>query len=166
MSEYQETLRQQISISARLTNENNELHQRVLEFDTLRATVYCLNDEIKTKDLLLTQLQTDIDTKKKQISDYEDALQTTNGARVDKQLVKNILLSYFNTPIDKQQEAIPIIGALVGFTQDEYHKVLNAVSNNSNNTTSTNWLTGWLGTNASKSKTTSNSSFDQTNKVR
>ena len=41
---------------------------------------------------------------------------------MEKQLVKNILLSYFHTPIDKRQEVVPLLGALVGFTQEEYQK--------------------------------------------
>jgi chromosome segregation ATPase len=135
--QYQDSLREQISITARLTNENNEIQER-------------LNDEIQTKNLLINQLQLEIDSKSKQIIEYDENFQTTNNSRVEKQLVKNILLSYLHTPIDKQQEVIPLLGALVGFTQEEYQKALNAIANNYNNTSSTSWLTGWLGVNSSK----------------
>ncbi|CAF3367240.1 unnamed protein product [Rotaria sp. Silwood1] len=162
--QYQDSLREQISISARLTNENNELHQRLEEYNEIFSSVNRLNDEMKTKDLLINKLQTEIDHNNEQILAYNENFQTTNDTRVEKQLVKNILLSYFHTPIDKQQEVIPILSALVGFTQEEYQKVMNAISNNCNNSTSTSWLTGWLSTNSSKPKLQSNISYDQSNK--
>jgi hypothetical protein len=76
-------------------------------------------------------------------------LQSTSGSRVEKHLVKNILLSYFHTPVDKRQEVVPLLGALVGFTQEEYKKAIDATStNNSNNPRgASGWLTGWLGGN-------------------
>ncbi|CAF5194879.1 unnamed protein product, partial [Rotaria magnacalcarata] len=123
-----------------------------------------LNDEIKAKEILINKLQTEIDHKNKQILEYSKIFETTNDTRVEKQLVKNILLSYFHTPIDKQQEVVPILSALVGFTQEEYQKVIHSISNNYNNTTSNNWLTGWLSANSSKPKTQSNNSLDQSNK--
>jgi len=64
--------------------------------------------------------------------------------------VKNILLSYFHTSFDKRQEVIPLLGALVGFTQEEYKKAIDSLStNNSNNARrGSSWLTGWLGKNS------------------
>ncbi|CAF2908409.1 unnamed protein product [Rotaria sp. Silwood2] len=162
--QYQDSLREQISISAHLTNENNELHQHLEEYNEILLSVNHLNDEIKTKDLLINKLLIEIDKKNKQILEYNENFQTINDTRVEKQLVKNILLSYFHTPIDKQQEVIPILSALVGFTQEEYQKVMNIISNNCNNNTSTNWLTSWLSINSSKPKIQSNISFDQSNK--
>jgi chromosome segregation ATPase len=143
-SQYQDSLREQISITARLTNENNEIRQRLEEYNETLSSVNRLHDEIKTKDLLIQKLQTEIDCKTHQIVEYSEDLQTTDNTRVEKQLVKHIILSYFNTPIDKKQEVIPILGALLGFTQEEYQKAMNALSNNYNNSTGTNWLTGWL----------------------
>jgi len=143
--QYQDSLREQILITAHLTNENNEIHQR-------------LNDEIKIKDLLIDKLQIEIDYKTKQIIEYNENIQTINNSRIEKQLVKNILLSYFHTPIDKQHEVIPLLGALVGFTQEESQKTMNAIANNCNNISGTNWFTGWLGVNSSQTKTQSETS--------
>ena len=96
---------------------------------------------------------------------YDENFQTTNSTRIEKQLVKNILLSYFQTPIDKQQEVIPLLGALVGFTEDEYQKTINAITNNYNHSTTTSWFTGWLSANTSKARTPTDMSFDRTGKV-
>ena len=117
------------------------------------------------KNLLITQLQLEIDSKTKQIVEYDENVQTTNHSRVEKQLVKNILLSYFNTPIDKQQEVVPLLGALVGFTQEEYQKAIHALANNYNNTANTGWLSGWLGTNSSKINLSSNTPVYHPDKV-
>ncbi|CAF4043056.1 unnamed protein product, partial [Rotaria magnacalcarata] len=162
--QYQDSLREQISISARLTNENNELQQRLEDANEVLSSMNRLNDEIKAKEILINKLQIEIDHKNKQIFEYNKNFEATNDTRVEKQLVKNILLSYFHTPIDKQQEVVPILSALVGFTQEEYQKVVHSISNNYNNNTSNNWLTGWLSANSSKPKTQSNNSLDQSNK--
>ncbi|CAF5061647.1 unnamed protein product, partial [Rotaria socialis] len=69
------------------------------------------NDEIKAKEILINKLQIEIDHKDKQIFGYNKNFEATNDTRVEKQLVKNILLSYFHTPIDKQQQVIPILSA-------------------------------------------------------
>jgi hypothetical protein len=130
--QHQNSLHEQISITARLTNENNEV----------LSSIFHLNEQIQFKDLFINQLQKEIDN-----------FQAINNTRVEKQLVKNILLSYFHTPIDKQQEVIPLISALVGFTQEECQKAMNAISNNNNNNTNSSWLTGWLGANPSRTKT-------------
>lgn len=129
---------EQIILTARLTNENNEFQE-----------------EIQMKNLLINQLQSEIDSKTKQIVEVNENVQTTNHSKVEKQLVKNILLSFFNTPIDKQQEALPLIGALVGFTQEEYQKAIEALANNYNSTAGSSWLTGWLGSNSTRMKLTS-----------
>ena len=76
-----------------------------------------------------------------------------NNTRVEKQLVKNILLSYLHTPTDKQQEVLPLLSALVGFTEEEYQKAMHAISNNYTNNTNTSWLTGWLSATSPKIKT-------------
>jgi hypothetical protein len=87
--------------------------------------------------------------------------------------VKNILLSFFHTPIDKRQEVIPLLGALVGFTQEEYKKAIDATStNNSNNAKGgSGWLGGWLGgnpagaANLTRTRTQSESPAYDPNKV-
>lgn len=99
--------------------------------------------ETANRDLFINQLQSEI-------AQLNENFQLVNNTRVEKQLVKNILLSYFHTPIDKQQEVVPLLGALVGFTQDEYHKAIDAINSNINGNGS--WLTGWLGTNSTKNK--------------
>lgn len=152
-------------ISARLINENNELRQRLEDYNELLSSLYRLNEEIKTKDLLINTFQNEINDKNKQILESNQTLETTNNTRIEKQLVKNILLSYFHTPIDKQPEAIRIISALVGFTEEEYQRVLHALSNHYNSNTNANWLTGWLNANPTKPKLSSNNSPDETNKV-
>ena len=160
--QYEESLRDQISISARSNHENSECSE---ENNEVLSTVCRLNDELKAKDLLINQLKNEINYKNKQMKEYDENFQPTNSTRIDKQLVKNILLSYFQTPIDKQQEVIPLLGALVGFTQEEYQKTVNAITNNCNHSTTTSWFTGWLSTNTSKARMPTDMSFDHTGKV-
>ncbi|UJR16437.1 hypothetical protein I4U23_003339 [Adineta vaga] len=132
-------------------NETNEMRQRLED----------CNQEHINKDLLITQLQSDINSKIQQIVTCQENFQSSNGTRVEKQLVKNILLSYFQTPIDKQQEVIPILSALVGFTKDEYDKTMDAISTNYANSTSSGWLSGWLGGYSVRPKMQSNIHSDK-----
>ncbi|CAF0716449.1 unnamed protein product [Adineta steineri] len=153
LRQYQDALREQTSIATRLTTENNEIRNRLDEYNEALSAAHRLNDQIEKKDLLLKTLRNENHEKDKLIHQYEHNLrdlQSTSGSRVEKQLVKNILLSFFHTPVDKRQEVIPLLGALVGFTQEEYKKAIDATStNNSNNNMKggSGWLTGWLGGN-------------------
>ena len=116
---------------------------------------YLLILERENRDSLIHQLQSEI-------TQLNENFQIVNNSRVEKQLVKNILLSYFHTPIAKQQEVVPLLGGLVGFTQDEYQKAIDAINTNINGTS---WLTGWLGTSSSKSKTQSEAPIYHPDKV-
>ncbi|CAM4852319.1 unnamed protein product, partial [Rotaria magnacalcarata] len=80
--QYQDSLREQISISARLTNENNELQQRLEDANEVLSSMNRLNDEIKAKEILINKLQTEIDHKNKQIFEYSKIFETTNDTRV------------------------------------------------------------------------------------
>ncbi|CAF0924059.1 unnamed protein product [Rotaria sordida] len=152
LRQYQDALREQTTLANRLTNENNEIRNRLAEYNEALSAAHRLNDQIEKKDLLINTLRNEIHDKDKKIQQYEYSLrdlQSTSGSRVEKQLVKNILLSYFHTPINKQQEVIPLLGALVGFTQDEYKKAVDAASTNQSNNlrAGSGWLSGWLGGN-------------------
>jgi hypothetical protein len=152
LRQYQDALREQTSIVARLTNENNEIRNRLAEYNEALSAAHRLTDQIEKKDLLINTLRNEIHDKDKQIQQYENNLrdlQSTTGSRVEKQLVKHILLSYFHTPLDKRQEVVPLLGALAGFTPEEYKKAIDSLSSNNSNSTrrGSSWLTGWLGGN-------------------
>mgnify|MGYP006904163321 CR=1 FL=1 len=150
LRQYQDALKEQTATVNRLTNENNEIRIRLNENTEALDAAKRLNDQLERKDLTINSLRNDILVKDKQIQQYEENfrdLQSTSGSRVEKQLVKNILLSYFHTPVDKRQEVVPLLGALVGFTQEEYKTAVNALSNNSNQQKAAGWLSNWLGNN-------------------
>ncbi len=150
LRQYQDALREQTSIATRLTNENNEIRTRLAEYNEALSAAHRLSDQIEKKDLTINTLRNEIQDKDKRIQQYEHNLrdlQSTSGSRVEKQLVKNILLSYFHTPLDKRQEVIPLLGALVGFTQEEYKKAIDALSNSNGARGGSGWLSGWLGGN-------------------
>ena len=157
-----------------MTNENNEIRQRLIEYDEASAAARRLNDQLEKKEILFNSLRHELQEKEMKIHQYEQNLrdfQSTNGSRVEKQLVKNILLSYFHTPVDKRQEVIPLLGALVGFTQDEYRKAIDATSTN-NSVKTVGWLSGWLNgnqtansSNLSRTRTQSETPAYDPNKV-
>lgn len=179
LRQYQDALREQTTLVNRLTNENNEIRARLAEYNEALSAANRLNDQIEKKDLLINALRSEIHIKDEKIQQFEynlRDLQSTSGSRVEKQLVKNILLSYFHTPINKRHEVIPLLGALVGFTQDEYKRAVDASStNNSNSPKGSGWLTGWLGgsspgaggsaTNTARTRTQSETPVYDPNKV-
>ena len=146
-------MREQTTLAKRLTEENNDIRQRLAEYNEALSAARRLNEQIEKKDALIDTLRNEHHEKDKRIQHYEfnlRDLQSNNGSRVEKHLVKNILLSYFHTPVDKRQEVIPLLGALVGFSQEEYKKAIDATANNSSVNSRAGWLTGWLGANASE----------------
>jgi chromosome segregation ATPase len=170
-------MREQTASITRLTGDNNELRQRLAEYNEASAAAHRLHEQLEKKDLLIASLRNDIDSKDKRIDQYEfnlRDLQSTSGTRVEKQLVKSILLSYFHTPVDKRQEVVPLLGALVGFTQDEYHKAIDATSpSHGGRASGVGWLSGWLvgqtptaAVNSTRARTQSETPVYDPNKVR
>ncbi|XP_074630260.1 uncharacterized protein LOC141889029 isoform X2 [Acropora palmata] len=51
------------------------------------------------------------------------SLNSLSDSKVEKSLVKNMLMSYFNTPEKKRAEVVRVLGALLGFTHEELDKV-------------------------------------------
>lgn len=154
LRQYQDALRDQTALVNRLTSENTEIRQRLTDYNEAMAAAHRLNDQLDKNQLLIETLRNELHERDKQIQQYQfnlRDLQSTSGSRVEKHLVKNILLSYFHTPVDKRQEVVPLLGALVGFTQEEYRKAIDANATGNSPKAASGWLTGWLGGNASAS---------------
>ncbi|XP_065056179.1 thyroid receptor-interacting protein 11-like isoform X1 [Rhopilema esculentum] len=64
-------------------------------------------------------LQEDLDAKTEMIKQLKDS---TEG-KIEKPLMKNLLMGYFHTPENKRPEVVRILGNLIGFSQDEINEV-------------------------------------------
>jgi hypothetical protein len=152
LRQYHAALCEKTSIANRLTRENDLIRTRLAECYQELSAAHRLNDQMRKKEYEIFRLRNENHDKDKQIQQYEHnlrELQSTAGSFVEKQVVKNILLSYFHASRDKRQEVIPHLAALVGFTQEEYNTAIDALSTNNSN--SSRERSDWLGANPAAS---------------
>ncbi|CAF0919592.1 unnamed protein product [Didymodactylos carnosus] len=147
LKRYHDALREQTTIATTLTKENSEIRSKLAEYDEALGAAKRLTEQMEKKDQLISALRQEIQNKEILLKQFEQQLKDiniSNVTRVEKHLVKNILLSYFHTPPNKRQEVIPLLGALVGFTQDEYQKAVEQTMHGQMSSGANGWLGGWF----------------------
>lgn len=101
--------KKQLEAAARVTqdvvNIRNELKEKEEELLKHKEEVARLDEELRVSQERI------------------NSLNSLSNNKVEKSLVKNMLLSYFNTPENKRAEVVRVVGALLGFTHEELEKV-------------------------------------------
>ncbi|XP_025104160.1 thyroid receptor-interacting protein 11-like isoform X4 [Pomacea canaliculata] len=82
------------------------------QLDLKEEVIQTLKEEVKQREEELKKAEEDI-----------NKLSSSTDAKVDKVLMKNLILSYFHTPDKNRMDAIHSIGGLLGFTQEEFRKI-------------------------------------------
>ncbi|XP_048586142.1 thyroid receptor-interacting protein 11-like isoform X2 [Nematostella vectensis] len=102
-------LQVQLESSTRLMHEIGNLKQEVAH----------KNDEIDNYKAQVAKLEEDLQVCHVRIRD----ITTSNDNKVDKPLLKNLLIGYFHTPEAKRADVIHVIGGLLGFTVGEMKEI-------------------------------------------
>lgn len=114
-------------------NQVRELQQRENHFmkqleAAARVTQDAVNirNELKEKDEELVKHKHEVARLDEELRVSQERIKSLNSlsdSKVEKSLVKNMLMSYFNTPEKKRAEVVRVLGALLGFTHEELDKV-------------------------------------------
>ncbi|RDD40166.1 Thyroid receptor-interacting protein 11 [Trichoplax sp. H2] len=132
----------------KMKRENEELQRKEKDArDQLEQTILTaskveqLDAQLKTKDSIIRNLTNEVRRKESFLQEAKKHLkmmQTSNQARVDKILVKNMLVSYLTVSNNKKGDALKVLSNILELTDDEKSKVgLNAPNRS--------WVTSWLG---------------------
>jgi hypothetical protein len=84
-----------------------------------------LNLQIEDKSRLISQLRNQIQEKESQVerlSKQLEEINNTNVAKIDRYLVKNLIVGYFTTPSDKRTEVLRVIATVLDFNREDRQK--------------------------------------------
>ncbi|KAJ7373403.1 Thyroid receptor-interacting protein 11 [Desmophyllum pertusum] len=102
-------LKSQLEMAARITQE----------LVTIRNQLKCKDDELIKYQEEVTRLEDELRVSQERINN----LNSMSDSKVEKFLVKNMLMGYFNTPENKRVDVVRVIGGVLGFSHEELDKV-------------------------------------------
>lgn len=102
-------MKSQLEMAARITQEVVSIRNQLKAKDV---------EQLKTKEEVI-RLEEELRVAQERIS----SLSSLSDSKVEKSLLKNMLMGYFNTPENKRMDVLRVIGGLLGFTHEELDKV-------------------------------------------
>ncbi|XP_076441605.1 uncharacterized protein LOC143280803 isoform X2 [Babylonia areolata] len=123
---YLEDARKLKEQTARLERELQQAHEELEEATDGLAAASRLSEQLDRKEEALQALREEVQHRETALRDTEEEvrkLTSSKEAKVDRELMKNLLLGYFHTPDRNRMDAIHAIGSVLGFTQDDFHKI-------------------------------------------
>ncbi|XP_048733760.1 thyroid receptor-interacting protein 11-like isoform X4 [Ostrea edulis] len=97
-----------------------------------------LTEQLDRKEEALLALKEEVQNREKSLKAAEDDLHNlriSTDNKVDKLVIKNMLMGYFLSPKSKQSEVLRAVGGILSFTEDDFNKITGA---------SKSWVTGLL----------------------
>ena len=112
---------QKSRLETKLSKQNSKLdkQQKLLE------QAAHLNSELELREEEIERLRSEIDSQVAQVAKWKKKAQEALGLgdRVEKQLVKNLLVAYLTVPNNKKPDALAMIARFLEFSEDERTKV-------------------------------------------
>ncbi|TPP51075.1 hypothetical protein FGIG_04717 [Fasciola gigantica] len=125
---------------ASLRSELDDLSGQLADQNQLKEHNRQLSSQIQRHTAQLDRIRAQINEKDAQIDSLRTRLAqmaVDTDSKIDKVLMKNLLLSYFQLPGSQKQNGLRVIGSLLHFTDEEYAK---AGSNSGAIPTLLNWM--------------------------
>ncbi|KAL3873668.1 hypothetical protein ACJMK2_036761 [Sinanodonta woodiana] len=95
------------------------------QLDHREETIHALREEVQLRENIVKAAEEEI-----------RKLTSSSEAKVEKLVIKNLLLGYFTTPKNKRSEVLHAIGGVLGFSLDDFHKI--------DDHTGRRWIPGFL----------------------
>ncbi|XP_022332079.2 uncharacterized protein LOC111129874 isoform X5 [Crassostrea virginica] len=108
-----------------------------------------LTEQLDKKEEALHALKDEVQVREKSLKAMEDEvhhLRISTDNKVDKLVIKNMLMGYLLSPRNKQPEVLRAVGGILGFTEEDFNKITG---------TSKSWVSGLLRLGGSPSQPTS-----------
>lgn len=97
-----------------------------------------LTEQLDRKEEALSALKEEVQIREKSLKTMEDEvhrLRVSTDNKIDKLVIKNMLLSYLLSPRNKQPEVLRALGGILGFSEEDFEKITG---------TSKSWVSGLL----------------------
>ena len=108
-------------LETKLSKQNSKLEKQ----QKLLEQAAHLNSELELREEEIERLRMEIDSQVTQVVKWKKKAQDALGLgdRVEKQLVKNLLVAYLTVPNNKKQDALGMMARFLEFSEDERTKV-------------------------------------------
>lgn len=131
-----------------------ELEEHLQEANAALDSASRLTDQLDLKEEQVEYLQKEVVAQKDMLEDGQRkllSLVNNNEGKIDKVLMRNLFVGYFHTPKNKRNEAMRLMGSVLGLRREEISQLLE-----SEHRGVTGWMTSWLGSRASGTQSVPN----------
>uniref|UniRef100_A0A5S6QWY9 GRIP domain-containing protein n=1 Tax=Trichuris muris TaxID=70415 RepID=A0A5S6QWY9_TRIMR len=120
-----EDLRTQVS-DAKAANQ--VLEEQISQQSSAIQRLYDLDTVIASKDERVASLESEVVDRERRIMTLEkqmEQMQIVYDGKIDKDIIKNLLMGYFTAPTGKKSEVVHLLGSVLGFTEEEFSRIRN-----------------------------------------
>lgn len=109
-----------------LKTENADLQNRLVEASDALEAAQRLHEQLDRKEEAICALREEVQLRETAIHESEErirSLYTSSEGKIDKVVVKNLILGYFHTPTNQRPQVLRAIGGVLDFSKDELERV-------------------------------------------
>ncbi|XP_062899874.1 thyroid receptor-interacting protein 11 [Mobula hypostoma] len=128
-----------LSLEKRVT----ELEEHLKEANEALDSASRLTEQLDLKEEQIEDLKKQVESQNDMLDDAQRKLLNlvnNNEGKIDKVLMRNLFVSYFHTPKNKRNEAMRMMGSVLGLKKEEISQLLDSEFRGV-----TGWVTSWLG---------------------
>ncbi|XP_061173845.1 thyroid receptor-interacting protein 11-like isoform X1 [Saccostrea echinata] len=112
-----------------LQTELNSTKEKLMDAEEGLEAASRLTEQLDRKEEALLALKEEVQIREKSLQAAEDEihhLRISTDNKVDKVVIKNILMGYFLSPKNKQPEVLRAVGGILNFTDEDFNKITGA----------------------------------------
>ncbi|XP_059505028.1 thyroid receptor-interacting protein 11 [Stegostoma tigrinum] len=143
LEKYQKDIAEWKKKASNLEKTVTDLEQHLKEANDALDSASRLAEQLDLKEEQLEDLKKQVVTQQDMLEDAQRKLLNlvnNSEGRIDKVLMRNLFVSYFHTPKNKRDEAVRLLGNVLGLKKEEIKELLD-----SEHRSVTGWVTSWLG---------------------
>ncbi|XP_078090441.1 thyroid receptor-interacting protein 11 isoform X2 [Mustelus asterias] len=145
LEKYQKDIAEWKKKASSLEKTVTELEQHLKEANDALDSASRLTEQLDLKEEQLEDLNKQVVAQQDMLDDAQKKLLNlvnNSEGRIDKVLMRNLFVGYFHTPKNKRNEAMRLLGSVLGLKREEISQLLDGEHRGV-----TGWVTSWLGVN-------------------
>jgi predicted nucleic acid-binding Zn-ribbon protein len=110
----------------RLQRQLRDMQMQLNEASDALEAAHRLSEQLDRKDSMIAALRDEVHVREAELAKTEEQvrrLTSTTESKIDKIIIKNLLLGYFHTPPAKRTEALQVIGQVLSYSRDEMKEI-------------------------------------------
>ncbi|KFD71677.1 hypothetical protein M514_04238 [Trichuris suis] len=116
---------------------NQVLEEQISQQSNALQRLYNVDSVLASKDERMASLESEVVDRERRIMAMErqiEEMRVVYDGKIDKDILKNLLMGYFTAPAGKKSEVVHLIGSVLGFSEEEFGRIKNSMEGGS----------GWL----------------------